>query len=264
MWTELCLGDHLAKPALRDQTKAGGNKESAQPSHQDGVVDQGQSLIEVAQSSKRDFSTEEEGDEELGLLEVMEEFQLSVESLTNTMGRIGEHTVRIGEQFRDRTEETNRLTEKQAQMEHVAGSRAKQEFLVKAKELVNQAALDLEKYAENMNADLLSFRADIRFMLFSLRRAIALQGEFEAPPEQLEENRTALRSLVETMTSSRASITDFQVSVAGMPPLTGRFKRARKKATAMLGEMIADIQFSIEEGNTNLVELDRLQSLHDV
>ncbi len=261
-WTELRLGDHLmTKPTVPGRpAMAGDSASTAATSDHDAVVCQDQSLAEAAPSTKSDVSSEEESDEELGLLEVMEELQRAVASLTDTVARIGEHTVRIGARFGDRTEESSRLTEQQAQLEHIGGSRAKQEYLAKARELVNQAAVDLEQYADDMNADLLRFRADIRAMLLSMRRAIALQREFEASPDQLNDNRTALRTLVDTMTTSRTEITVFQASVARMPPLTGRFKRARKKATAMLGELIAEIQFSIEEGNTILVELDRLRS----
>ena len=262
-WTELPPGDLTRPTAPGRPAMAGDSATSAATSHDAAVVCPDPSLAEAAPRAKSDVSREEEIDEELGLLEVMEELQRAVASLTDTVARIGEHTVRIGAQFRDRTEETSRLTEQQAQLEHIGGSRAKQEYLAKARELVNQAAVDLEQYADDMNADLLGFRADIRAMLLSMRRAIALQREFEASPDQLNDHRTALRTLVETMTTSRTEITVFQASVARMPPLTGRFKRARKKATAMLGELIAEIQFSIEEGNTILVELDQLQSARD-
>jgi hypothetical protein len=260
-WIELHLGDHPIKLAASGRpTMAGDSPVSTATSHHDALICPDLPLAEPAPNTKSDFSSAEESDEELGFLEVMEELQRAVASLTDAMARINEHTVRIGAQFRDRTEETNRLTEQQAQLEHIGGSRAKQEYLAKTKELVNQAAVDLEQYADDMSADLLHFRADIRAMLLSMRRAITLQREFEVSSDQLNDNRTALSTLVETMTSSQTVLTVFQASVARMPTLTGRFKRARKKATAMLGELIAEIQFSIEEGKMILIELDRLRS----
>ncbi len=58
----------------------------------------------------------------------------------------------------------------------------------------------------------------------------------------------AIVNLVDTLTGTRDHITRFQASVAQMPPMTGHFKRARKKVTGMLGELLAEFQFLIAEG----------------
>jgi len=86
-----------------------------------------------------------------------------------------------------------------------------------------------------------------------LGRTIAAQQEFEMPLERLREDREALRDLIRNLIESRVSTTSFQAVVSGMPALTAKLKKARKRASATLGEMVAELQFSIQEG-TKILE----------
>ncbi len=47
----------------------------------------------------------------------------------------------------------------------------------------------------------------------------------------------------------------FQASISHVPALTGRFKRSRKRAAAILGELVAEMSFSIQEARSLLEEM---------
>ena len=198
----------------------------------------------------------DEDDEELGLLEFAEEFQTAIKSLTDSFGRISEHTATVAERFRANTEEVKRLSENNKKIQHVGGSRARQEYLSNAKTIVNQAAEDLESYISNMNAELLELRTSNRAMFSNLHQMITSRAELSISPEKLSEDRHALNTLLEVMRINRDKTIAFQNSVAAIPALTGRFKRARKSARATLGELIAEISFMIDEGGKILLELN--------
>lgn len=192
---------------------------------------------------------DEGDDDELGLLELFEEFERSTQAATAILGRISEHTTTLGQQFEQRTAEVNKLMEKQRQVEQVGGSRTKQEYFAQAKDIVNHSATDLEQYAADMGTDLQRFKVENRSMFETLRRGIAVQQEFDASAARLGEDQKGLEGLVHALTSNRDTVTSLQASVARMPALTGRLRKARKRVSSTLGELIAEVQFSIEEAN---------------
>jgi hypothetical protein len=117
---------------------------------------------------------EADAEEELGLIELSEEFQRAAQVATEILQRVGEHTGTIGERFLQRTSEVNQLMEKHRQIEHVCGSREKQEHAAHAKDIVNLAAADLEQYAGDMSGDLQQFKVENRAMFESLGRVVAV------------------------------------------------------------------------------------------
>ena len=56
----------------------------------------------------------------------------------------------------------------------------------------------------------------------------------------------ALEGLISGLEAARNGTAGFQASIDGMPVLTGRFKRAKRRAAAMLGELIAEIALTTE------------------
>ena len=157
--------------------------------------------------------------------------------------RISEHTVTIGRQLEQRTVETNQLIEQQQHLEHVGGSREKQEYVARAKTVVNEAAVNLEQYAALLGTDLKQFKVENRAMFENLGRVVVLQQEFNTPTERLHQDTKALQNLVTVLATSREKVTEFQATVSRMPALTGKLKKARKRASATLGEFIAELQF---------------------
>jgi hypothetical protein len=148
------------------------------------------------------------------------------------------------------------LTEQQRQIGDVGGVRARQaSFIAKAKELVNKAGDDLEEYAGEMGTDILRFREDAHRLVATLTELLVLQNDLAITAERQAEDRKALAAFVNLLTDSREGITSFQAAVAGMPPLTGHFKRARKNVTAMLGEFLAEVQSLISESRRILNEM---------
>jgi len=199
--------------------------------------------------------TGERDDDELGYLELLEELQRASEAATEILGRITDHTVSIGKNFSKRSQEVNELLVKQQEVERIGGRRLKQQFISQAKELVNKAAADLQSYAASMTTDLPKFKAENRAIFQTFRLSVLLQEELDTSVERLQEERAALVKLLDVLTTSRGQVIGLQSTIVRMPALTSALKKARKRASASLGEFIAELQFSIEQGGEILGQL---------
>ncbi len=65
----------------------------------------------------------------------------------------------------------------------------------------------------------------------------------------------ALAKLIPVIHESREQVMGFQTSISRVPALTGRFKRSRRRAAAILGELVAEMSFSIQEVTALLEEM---------
>lgn len=187
-------------------------------------------------------------EEELGLMEIMKEFEDSTQALPAALSQIGDQIKLVGQKLESRTGESNQLEERQRQLQQVAGSREKQDYSEQAKAIADQAAIDIDEFATGVAASLHNFNRENRAMFDHLRRVMFVQREFSLPLERLRQDREALRRLIEIITDGQSKAMEFQRLMSQMPPLTSRLRKARKQASAILGELIAELQFSIQEG----------------
>ena len=87
--------------------------------------------------------------------------------------------------------------------------------------------------------------------LFELKWVLFWNKSIKEKKEDIE----ALKKFVETMAGVVNKITDFQETVRNIPALTTKFKKAQKHATSVLGELVADLKISIDQGNDILSQI---------
>ena len=126
------------------------------------------------------------------------------------------------------------------------------------KDVADQAAIDLHDFASQMSADVQVFKASNREMFAQMSRAVQVLHEFDMPVARIQGDRNALEQLMRSVTSSQSGITEFQSIVSVLPPLTAKIRKARKRASIVLGELIAELQFSLHEGAKVLEAMDAL------
>lgn len=211
---------------------------------------------DVAASAAPD-SDEAEGVEsdDDGYLERLEQFHESAEVVASTFTAMTAKTARVGQLIQERTESTDALSIDAESRRGAEGNRAEHAQLAKVKEVLDLAAADLNEYSEGMADDLNQYRTHSRRMFMSFRLAFEEGGDLWNAVTR-SENVAALRSLVGTMNTVLGQIGGFQASVKGLPPLTGRFKRARNKVASTLGELIAEITFAVEEATEIISGMD--------
>jgi hypothetical protein len=192
-------------------------------------------------------------DIELGLLEYVAAFNEAVESISEIMAALGAATERVGAKMSSRSAETDELRADFEQHKNVGGSRAQQQLIIKSRAIVDQAAEDLDEFVRAMAPRVAEYTTQNRALFESYRRAFAEPNEFGE--RDTRDDRRALARLIVSTTESREKVMGFQASVAGLPGLTGKFKRSRRRASAVIGELIAEMSFAVDEASAVLQEM---------
>ncbi|MDD5013759.1 MAG: hypothetical protein PHW73_01480, partial [Atribacterota bacterium] len=194
--------------------------------------------------------------EETGYFDLMEEFYTAVESMRSSLGNMTEYTVHIGEQFNVHTESANNLMRKYGDKPKIGGSRDAQKYLTRAKEVVDNARSDLETYTGKMRPQISALKTDLQVMLNRFRNVYIFANEkFETPEEQKQKDAGALHEFIKTMVTLVDEIMIFQESITNLPALTTKFNKARKHATTVLRELIAEIKIAIDQANNILKQI---------
>jgi hypothetical protein len=212
-----------------------------------------QVAMPVGTTAQLDETSDQDDDEELGLFEYMAAFQQSSDAIVGVMGAILQDTSRVAEEIRSRTDESERINVELGKHTGVGGSRAQQQFLIQATEVVDHAARDLDYYTMAMTPNVEQFRALIRAMFDNMRRAF--RAGRELGPRDHASDRQALVDLIPVLRRSTEQLMSFQTSITRVPALTGRFKRSRRRAAAILGKMVAEMSFAIQEAAALLEEM---------
>ena len=165
----------------------------------------------------------------MGLLDYMSAFHEATNSVSETLTRISGHTERMNQQLHARTAEAESLFQQIEREKHIGGIRAQQQYVANAKNVVNRAAGTLDEYVEGMAPDLERYRTHSRAVFANLRRGLDEGAAFSDSPEQSEENRVALQTLIEVLETSRTQLRGFETVVRQIPALTGKFKRSRQR-----------------------------------
>lgn len=252
--------DSWVAVASAPQNEGGSVEKEREPTHT-GDAQEAETHVDAAEATCNGTvptlakDTADLDDPEFGFLEYVEGFHGAVAQLTETLGRFAENTTKMNERIRARTAETESLRQEHERVKHIGGSRAQQEYVLKAKDAVDGAAADLNEYADAMTVELERFRSASRAMFENLRLVLVSGEEFESDSTRSTENRHALAQLIEVMETGRQGVANFQTTIRKTPALTGRYKRARKRAASMLGELIAEVSIFIDEAKEVLAQM---------
>ena len=188
----------------------------------------------------------DDGDEEdLGLLDYVTGFHEETSAMNLTLARITEDTTRVGDEMRARTAETDALQNQHTKVKHVGGSRAQQDFVANARKIVDLAAQNLGDFVHAMSPSINEYRTHSRAMFSHLRNALLANSELGNPTD--DDIQQALESLISYLRSAQDNTASFQASIESVPALTGKFKRAKRRAAAILGEFLAEMSLTADE-----------------
>ena len=184
-------------------------------------------------------------DDDPGLLDYMDSFHKEANALNQTLEQLSEDTICIGDEINSRAAEINTLYREHEKTKQVGGSKAQQEFVAQSRRKVDQAAENLNDFARSMIVNVEEYRVHSRAMLSHLRDGRNETQELGNPENT--EDLAALETLIKGLNEGIAGISGFQAAIAEVPALTGKFKRARRRTAAILGELIAEFSLTINE-----------------
>ena len=106
--------------------------------------------------------------EDLGLLDYMAGFHEETSAINLTLERISEDTTRVGNEIRARTDEIDVLQSQHKEVKHVGGSRTQQDFVAKARVIVDLSAQNLVDFVQAMAPSVEEYRTHSRAMFLAL------------------------------------------------------------------------------------------------
>lgn len=196
----------------------------------------------------------DDGDEkDLGLLDYMAGFHEETTATNQTLEQISKNTARIGQEMHERTAEIDALQKQHEEGQYVGGSRAQQELVCNARRVVDLAAQNLGDFVQAMVPSVEEYRTHSRAMFTHLRNALHAQSELGNAPD--EDSQQALETLISSVKSAQDSTTRFQDTIDSVPALSGKFKRAKKRAATILGKLIAEMSLTMDEAQKTLDSL---------
>ena len=202
---------------------------------------------ESKKSAPPDEDDLEDADEDgLGLLDHVENLHSVTKAMTVTFESMSKHIKLVGEKISKRAKEIEEVQQSQAKARTADGA-TQQLDVARLKNIINGAADDVMEFVGDLAQDVDAYRVDNRVMLSELRGMLEVRREFNSGKDNDYEDLKTFRNLIETMKTVKGQVGGFQKSIQEAPALTGKFKNARRRGVSMLGELIAEISFSIDE-----------------
>ncbi len=187
--------------------------------------------------------------EEEGLLDLLELAGDSLAAATRAGERMSSATDELGSRMTSATEEMN--------------SRGKPSDLIELKEMkqrVNRTAADLNRFADQVESELPLFRSGFSNSMDAYSKAATLFGDFRAADESqntdLRSSLEAIGSLRETLARVRTVASDFANIIRGLPRVTTKFNRARKRSV----DALERLDYEYESAVNLAAETERIWS----
>lgn len=169
-----------------------------------------------------------------GLLDLIEQFEVEFETLTEIIERIADATIEIGEKINERTAETN---------EFAVGPNAKDRKA--AKKIIARVVTDMDQYVHRIESELPLFSQHLNAGMNAMIKAAEMSVEFkldEAGLQQAKESLVATAGFRETMSTVEGKISEFQESIASLPRMTSVLNQSKKAMVKVLGRLVAEFQ----------------------
>lgn len=172
------------------------------------------------------------GDDDTGFLELIEESEEGIQRMSTTLLRMGEDLQQLTAKMNRRTAEFRGPSGVPIEMDRA-----------EIKRLSKQAAEDMLFYARQSEADLPLYAEASRKIFDRLARAAALVPDFG--PEQIAELRNTLRSVRDMRaqaSDAEQAIAGFRESIARLPRLSTDINKAKRRTVAAVNAIVEEMK----------------------
>lgn len=176
----------------------------------------------------------ENEDSEDGLIELIERASDAMSEVVRVIEKMTNATNDLGEKFQQRTDEMNKLTANGAKPNMNASKRVS-----------NNAANDLEVFVQRMSVEIPEFyKQNSLAMETFCKVAMMSETDFE---DDLENVQTTLNQIQEyrgAIETSSGSLLEFRTTIFDLPRMTTVFNRARRRAVAIMDDLLAQLRIA--------------------
>ena len=124
-----------------------------------------------------------------------------------------------------------------------------------AKQVSNATASDLEYFVSQMSADIPEFHKQNSLFMESFGR-VAMLSRYDSnlKDEDVRPTYEQLLSYRSIIVKTRSQLSEFRQTLSNLPRMTGDFNRARRRAGAVMDDMIVQLDIGLNQADT-VVEL---------
>ena len=186
--------------------------------------------------------SEDHDEDELGLLDLMDRFADSTESLSEIANGISEETEAIGERLSHHTKEIASVNDQSSNTPIVQS-----QLRSKAKRTINRAATDLFAYAVSLRTKLPLFDQYLSEGVEAAGQVAVLSvTDLNPGRERIAEAMQSLDVLYKSIGDTIESMTGFRDSALKLPRLTSKLSRARRETADVLQKVINSLKSAHE------------------
>jgi hypothetical protein len=194
------------------------------------------------------FAALSNDDIEDGMFELSERANDAISNVGNVVEHIRDAIVTLGNKISMRTAELTAL--------QIPGALPDRRAM---KRITDSAADDLELYVQRLSVELPEFHKEHSLAMEMFGKVAMLsESDFKEPTENIRATLDALQNSRTAMSGAYESVLEFRETVAQTPRATTAYNRARKRAVAIMDDLLSLLR--IAEGQTFEVEqvLDRI------
>lgn len=176
--------------------------------------------------------------DEKGIFDLIEVSNESLEIVVDVLNRMEDATRILGDQMHQATSETKKAT---------PGD------LKSMKRISNKVADGLEIYVQRMSSEIVEYKKyNSRAMEGFEKIAMISKSDFNESPEDIAETQNVMQEFSNALISSQDSLSKFRDVIFKLPRMTTSFNRAKKRAVAILDDLLN--QMKITENQSKDIE----------
>ncbi len=171
-------------------------------------------------------------DDDDGVIELSERANDAMEAVASAAEKISEATQELGLMFEQRTNEINMLMSDGSTPDKNA-----------VKRVSSKAASDLEVYVKRLSVEILEFHKQHFLAMDTFGKIAMISGsDIEKDPEDIKAALAQIQGYRNTMSDASDSLSELRGSVAGLPRMTTAFNRARRRAMAVMDDLLVQLR----------------------
>lgn len=193
------------------------------------------------------LALETEADED-GIIELVELANETMGEVTNVVERMSETITALSEKFTQLTDEANEVAASDPDMKA-------------AKRVSNKAADDLEVFVKRMSVEIVEFnKQSTRAMDTFGNIAMISEIDLNEKPDDIAVARANMQTYTNAVLTSADSLTGFRDTIFKLPRMTTAFNRARKRAVAVMDDLLNQLRIAASQSQDVDILLARLES----
>ncbi|HQX52492.1 MAG TPA: DUF4062 domain-containing protein [Planctomycetaceae bacterium] len=186
--------------------------------------------------------------DEEGIIELIELATEAMSEVTQVVERMAEATMSLGGKFTLLTEEVNATARSGSDMKA-------------AKRFANRAADDLEVFVRRMSVEIVEFnKQNSRAMELFGSVAMIAEKDFNEAPEDIGVAQAGMKGYTAAISNSADSLFEFRNIIFTLPRMTSPFNRARKRAIAVMDDLLNQLRIATSQSKDVEVLLGRLSA----